>query len=99
LGRITDIRKDDKLMEHTVIKKGTRRLDATPTWEGLVRPLIALVHEGETYESRQMAKGELRRMARLADCWVEYRKEQLKAEEAEREAAAAAAASEEGAEQ
>jgi hypothetical protein len=35
-----------------------------------------------------MAKGELRRMARLADCWVEYRKEQLKAEEAEREAAA-----------
>jgi hypothetical protein len=75
-------------MEHTVIKKGTRRLDATPTWEGLVRPLIALVHEGETYESRQMAKGELRRMARLADCWVEYRKEQLKAEEAEREAAA-----------
>lgn len=72
-------------MEHTVIEKGTRRLDATPTWEGLVRPLIALVHEGETYESRQMAKGELRRMARLADCWVAH--------------CAAAATSEEGAEQ
>ena len=84
-------------MEYTVIKEGTKTLDATPTWEGLVRPLIALVHEGETYESRQMAKGELRRMARLADCWVAHRKEQFKAEEAERDATAAT--SEGGAEQ
>ncbi len=83
-------------MEHTVIEKGTRTIDITPTWESLVRALIELAHTGESYESRQMAKGELRRMARLADCWVQYRKDQLEAEADERDAAAT---SEEGAEQ
>ncbi len=80
-------------MEHTVIKEGTRTIDTTPTWEGLVRALIELAHTGETYESQQMAKGELRRMARLADCWVQYRKDQLEAEEADERDAAASSSS------
>ena len=82
-------------MEHTVIKEGTRTIDTTPTWEGLVRALIELAHTGETYESRQMAKGELRRMARLADCWVQYRKDQLEAEAELRDAAASTSSDDE----
>ena len=60
--------------------------DPTQPWEKSVRGLCAVAETGD-FVDRQWARGELRRMARLADCWVEHRKEQLKAEEAERAAA------------
>jgi hypothetical protein len=44
-------------------------IDMTPTWEGILPGLIAMVTNG-TVEARNTAMSELRRMAQLADKYV-----------------------------
>ena len=46
-------------------------INLTPTWEGILPALLAVVTNGETVEARKTAEDELRRMARLADAYVE----------------------------
>lgn len=49
-------------------------LDFTPTWETAL-PFFLSILEGGTYEGRTAAKGELLRMAKLADLQVEAMKQ------------------------
>lgn len=42
-------------------------VDVTPSWEGLVMPLVNLAMNGETWKDREFALLELKRMARIAD--------------------------------
>lgn len=46
-------------------------IDLTPTWSGILPGLLAVLTHGETVEARRAAEIELRRMARLADGFVE----------------------------
>lgn len=48
-----------------------KTIDMTPTWLGVLPGLLAAVANGETVEARRMAEQELRRMASLADRYVE----------------------------
>jgi hypothetical protein len=43
-----------------------RTIDCTPTWAGVLVPLLAVIQDG-TAEGRRLAIVELRRMAALAD--------------------------------
>ena len=47
-------------------------IDITPTWSGILPALLAILQDGETLEARGQAVIELRRMARLADRYVEH---------------------------
>lgn len=47
-------------------------IDVTPTWQGILPGLIAIVRNGETVEAQKTAEAELRKMARLADAHVAY---------------------------
>jgi len=49
-------------------------IDCTPTWEGLLPALLAVVIDG-TSEGQKMAKEQLRHMAKVADMMVEVDKE------------------------
>lgn len=42
-------------------------VDITPTWAGILPALLAVIENGETFEARNLALAELRRMAELAD--------------------------------
>lgn len=46
-----------------------RRIDATPTWEGLMPALVAVIENG-TGEGRETAVEELMRLARAADSHI-----------------------------
>ena len=48
----------------------TKTIDMTPSWEGAVSYLILILESG-TSEGKQIAKEELRRMAKLADLYAE----------------------------
>jgi len=46
-------------------------VDLTPTWEGIL-PLLLAAYNSDTYKARTAAEQELRRMAKLADKWVDH---------------------------
>lgn len=48
-----------------------RTIDITPTWSDILPALLAIIANATTYEARKAAEDELRRMARLADKFVE----------------------------
>jgi len=52
----------------------TKTIDLTPTWQGILPGLIALLNS-DNLKSRQVAESELRRMAGLADGYVQLSKE------------------------
>lgn len=54
--------------------ENTETIDMTPTWEGLL-PVLLLLLQGETLDSRKVATDELTRMAKLADLYVASVKE------------------------
>ena len=49
-------------------------VDLTPTWSGILPALIAILRNGETVEAQKTAEDELAKMARLADAFVEARR-------------------------
>ena len=49
-------------------------IDLPPTWEGLIPVLVHLDQNGTTPESRQTAREQLLRVARIADDIHQYRK-------------------------
>lgn len=51
-----------------------KTIDCVPTWESCVPMLIHLMESDTTRESSQIAKEEIRRMAKLADKYVEVQK-------------------------
>ena len=51
-----------------------KTIDLTPTWSGLIDTLIELRESGTTAEARQIADEELRKMAKVADLYVELQK-------------------------
>ena len=48
----------------------TKTVDLTPTWQGILPALLDLVRS-DNYKTREIAERELRRMAGLADGYVE----------------------------
>jgi len=52
----------------------TKTVDVTPTWQGILPALLTLL-QSDSHKSRQIAESELRRMAGLADGYVELSKE------------------------
>jgi hypothetical protein len=50
-------------------------IDVTPTWLGILPGLIAIIESEPTPTVRNIAMIEFRRMARLADQYVESQKE------------------------
>lgn len=51
-----------------------RTISITPTWEGVLPMLVEIAIHGTTPTARNEAMGELRRMAQLADKYVEESK-------------------------
>jgi hypothetical protein len=51
----------------------TETIDVTPTWQGILPALLTLL-KSDILECRTLAESELRRMAGLADGYVEIRK-------------------------
>ena len=47
-----------------------KTVDLTPTWQGILPALLDLVRS-DNYKTREIAERELRRMAGLADGYVE----------------------------
>lgn len=54
-------------------KRKLETIDLTPTWAGILPVLLEVYENAGTPQGRQQAKGELVRMARLADQAVAYR--------------------------
>ncbi len=50
-----------------------KTVDLTPTWQGILPALLTLL-QSDNPKSRQVAESELRRMAGLADGFVEAQK-------------------------
>jgi hypothetical protein len=48
-------------------------VDVTPTWQGILPVLLTLL-QSENLQTRDIAESELRRMAGLADGYVEVQK-------------------------
>ena len=48
----------------------TKTVDLTPTWQGILPALLNLL-QSDNLQTRQIAESELRRMAGLADGYVE----------------------------
>ena len=51
-----------------------KTIDATPTWEGILPALLAVIESGTTVEARNNAMAELHRIAQLADEYVAMRR-------------------------
>jgi len=51
-------------------------VDCSPTWSGMLSVLLELQANGTTAESRKVARGELARMAKIADEYNKLAKEQ-----------------------
>jgi hypothetical protein len=49
----------------------SRTVDMTPTWEGILPAIVALLADGVKAEARGVAIAELERMAKLADLYVQ----------------------------
>jgi hypothetical protein len=52
------------------IEMTTQTVDLTPTWQGILPALLNLL-QSDNPKSRQLAESELRRMAGLADGYIE----------------------------
>lgn len=52
-------------------------IDITPTWSDLITPLVFLAIDGETPSAKRHAWEELKKMAALADKYVELQKQGL----------------------
>lgn len=48
----------------------SKTVDVTPTWQGILPALLALL-QSDNPKSRDLAESELRRMAGLADGYIE----------------------------
>ena len=48
----------------------TKTVDVTPTWQGILPALLTLL-QSDNPKSRDLAESELRRMAGLADGYIE----------------------------
>jgi hypothetical protein len=54
------------------LKKQTVTIDCTPTWEGILPWLIAMIEEnGHSAQATTIAKEQLKKMAQVADKYVE----------------------------
>ena len=51
----------------------SKTIDVTPTWQGILPALLTLL-QSDNLQTRQVAESELRRMAGLADGYVESRR-------------------------
>ena len=51
----------------------SKTVDVTPTWQGILPVLLTLL-QSDNLQTRQIAESELRRMAGLADGYVEIQK-------------------------
>lgn len=51
----------------------SKTVDVTPTWQGILPALLTLL-QSDNLQTRQIAESELRRMAGLADGYVEIQK-------------------------
>ena len=49
-----------------------KTINLTPSWEALLPSMLAIVTDGDSHEARAFARSELRRMATLADAWVQH---------------------------
>jgi hypothetical protein len=49
-------------------------IDITPTWEGILPALLAVIENGN-FEGKKIALEEITRMAQLADLYVEHNAE------------------------
>ena len=49
----------------------SKTVDMTPTWEGILPAILALLADGVKAETRGVAIAELERMAKLADLYVQ----------------------------
>ena len=58
----------------------TQTVDLTPTWQGILPALLNLL-QSDNPKSRQLAESELRRMAGLAEGYIESLKAGLTSEE------------------
>ena len=58
----------------------SKTVDLTPTWQGILPALLDLVRS-DNYKTREIAERELRRMAGLADGYVEAQRAGLTSEE------------------
>ena len=56
----------------------TKTVDLTPTWQGILPALLDLVRS-DNYKTREIAERELRRMAGLADGFIEAAREAQRA--------------------
>lgn len=59
--------------EPVTVKTLVGTIDLTPTWAASLPTLLVLLEEGSA-EGQLLARAELRRMAALADLWVERQK-------------------------
>lgn len=57
------------------MEKKVEIIDITPTWEGVLDLYVEIAVNGNTAEARNAARSELRRMAQLADRYVQVQKE------------------------
>lgn len=53
--------------------KGLQTIDCTPTWSGILPALLNVLENG-TEEGKKVVYVELKRMAEIADKYVEYQK-------------------------
>jgi hypothetical protein len=53
--------------------KGLQTIDCTPTWSGILPALLIVLEDG-TEEGKKLARIELKRMAEIADKYVEHQK-------------------------
>ncbi len=57
--------------------EGLQTIDCTPTWSGILPALLNVLENG-TEEGKKLARIELKRMAEVADKYVEYQKSDIK---------------------
>lgn len=57
----------------TSTSASVQTIDITPTWQGIL-PSLLLLLQSDDYKARNIAESELRRMAGLADGYVELQK-------------------------
>jgi hypothetical protein len=58
----------------------SRYIDITPSWSSIAPALIDVLLHTKDYNTREDLESEIKRMAKLADCWVEHCKQVQEAE-------------------
>jgi hypothetical protein len=57
-----------------------KSINLTPTWEGILPALLAVLEDG-TETGKKLAREELKRMAKIADFYIKANKRQAKKQE------------------